>query len=104
MGDIAEQVLVHMEELPIEIKKNIFHRYVKSTKCCIGIEITRNLPSGKQIDHMVPNTFLTWEIYVDGQPEFRHEAPPGYFMENIKWAKDNLHNGSISIGRNILFI
>ena len=96
--------LTCLNALPFELKKEIFSRYAKSISCCTGVEVLRGPPTAEKAEYIVPNTFLAWDIYVDGQREFRHGAPPTYFMRHIQWAHDNINNGTIRIGRGILFI
>ena len=104
MGDFSRDVLTHAHELPAEILKDIFGRLVKTINCCMGIEIFRGPPQSTKADYMAPNTFIGWDMYVEGQPEFRYGAPDGYFMNNIEWAREHITSGDIRIERNILFI
>ena len=104
MDSISHQVLSNLHTLPIELRKEIFQRYAKSKSCCIGLEVLRGPPTAQVAEYLVPNTFLAWDIYVDGQPEFRHGAPQGYFVHHVQWAREQVQNGNIRIGKSILYI
>ena len=104
MDSFSHQVLTRLHTLPIEIRKKIFSLYVRSDSCCTGIEVKRGPPNAEQVDYLVPNTFLSWDSYVDGQREFRHGSPVGYFLRPIQWARDKIQNGDIKIGRDVLYI
>ena len=63
-------LLQRMHELPFDFIKDTFFRYANVITCCTGVEVSRQVANREEVDCIVPNTFLAWETYVDGQPEF----------------------------------
>ena len=97
-------LLQRMHELPFDFVKDTFFRYANVITCCTGVEVSKRVADREEVDCIVPNIFLAWETYVDGQPEFTNGPPMEYLGQNIEWARHMLTEGQIQIRRHVLFI